>query len=90
MATAAKHNDHEDRETTIVVNAQHKVVAGKELTYDQLVRLAYSTPPTGENVLVTVSYRRGEGNKPEGTLVAGQSIKVKEGMIFNVRATDKS
>jgi Multiubiquitin len=40
--------------------------------------------------MFTVTYRRGEGNKPEGTLVEGETVKVKEGMIFNVTATDKS
>jgi len=78
------------RETTIIVNAQPKVVASMELTSEQVVELAYPTPPTGENVLITVTYRRGAGNKPEGTLVAGESVKLKEGMVFNVRATDKS
>lgn len=76
--------------TTIIVNAQSESVTTKTLTYDQVVALAYPTPPTGENVVITVTYRRGQGNNPEGTLVAGETVKVKEGMVFNVRATDKS
>jgi len=32
----------------------------------------------------------GHGSKPEGTLVEGDTVKVKEGMIFNVARTDKS
>ena len=28
--------------------------------------------------------------KPEGTLVEGDDVKIKDGMIFNVTATDKS
>lgn len=75
---------------TIIVNAQEKVVMVKELTYEEVVKLAYPTPPSGENVVITVTYRRGAGTKPEGTLVAGESVKIKEGMIFNVRATDRS
>lgn len=94
--TNAEHDPakHDNRglphETTIVVNAQNKTVTTKELSYEQLVELAYTTPPTGENVVITITFRRGEGNKPEGTLVAGETVKVKEGMVFNVRATDKS
>ncbi|WP_408626473.1 multiubiquitin domain-containing protein [Amycolatopsis thermoflava] len=38
----------------------------------------------------TVTFRRGSGHKPEGTLRPGETVKVKEGMIFNVTATDKS
>ena len=46
--------------------------------------------PSGPNTIFTVTYRRGEGKKPEGTLVDGESVKVKDGMIFNVTATNKS
>jgi hypothetical protein len=91
MSNDKGHDDHgKDHQTTIIVNAQPKVVTSKELTYEEVVKLAYPNPPTGENVLITVSFRRGAGNRPEGTLVAGESVKVKEGMVFNVRATDKS
>lgn len=78
------------KDVTIVVNGRQKSVAGKEITYEQVIALAFDPPPSGENVCVTVTYRRGEGNKPEGTLVSGQSVKLKEGMIFNVAVTDKS
>ena len=40
--------------------------------------------------MFTVTYTRGEGHKPQGTLVEGETVKVKDGMIFNVTATDKS
>lgn len=82
--------DH-DRAFTIVVNGERKFVAARELSFDEVVALAFNNnPPTGPNVVITVTYRRGEGNKPEGTLVAGESVKIKDGMIFNVTATDKS
>jgi hypothetical protein len=79
-----------NKDITIIVNGRQKVVTEKELTFAQIVALAFDTPPTGANLVFTVTYRRGEGNKPEGTLVAGESVKVKDGMIFNVTATDKS
>ena len=56
----------------------------------QLVALAFDTPPTGENIVFTITYRRGHGDKPEGSLVEGETVKIKKGMIFNVTATDKS
>lgn len=82
----------EDRakETTVVINGREKTVSGKELTFDQLVRLAFENPPTGEFICFTITYRRGHGNKPEGSLTEGERVMVKEGMIFNVTATDKS
>jgi hypothetical protein len=78
-------------ETTIVVNAQEKTVPEKEISFEELVSLAYDgNPPTGDNWEFTVTYRRGHGEKPQGQLVAGESVKVKEGMVFDVYGTDKS
>lgn len=86
--------DHEkekdEKEITIVVNGREKTVTAKELTFVQLVALAFDNPPTGEYICFTITYRRGQGEKPEGTLVEGESVKLKKGMIFNVTATDKS
>jgi hypothetical protein len=87
------HGDHDnphDKDITIVVNGREKTVTGKELTFAQLVALAFDTPPTGENIVFTITYRRGQGEKPEGSLVEGEAVKIKKGMIFNVTATDKS
>lgn len=83
------HSDH-DKDITIVVNGREKIVTGKELSFAQLVALAFDTPPTGENIVFTITYRRGQGEKPEGSLVEGETVKIKKGMIFNVTATDKS
>lgn len=84
------HDNHHDKDITIVVNGRDKTVTGKELTFAQVVALAFDTPPTGENVVFTITYRRGQGEKPEGSLVEGETVKIKKGMIFNVTATDKS
>lgn len=85
-------NNHEghNKEVTIIVNGRQKAVAKKEMSFAEIVALAFDNPPTGPNVVFTVTYRRGEGNKPEGTMVGGDTIKIKDGMIFNVTATDKS
>jgi len=79
------------KQFTIYVNGRARQVAAKELlTFDEVVALAFENPAKGPNIVYTVTYRRGEGNKPEGTLVEGESVKVKDGMIFNVTRTDKS
>ncbi|MGH7913590.1 MAG: multiubiquitin domain-containing protein [Candidatus Binataceae bacterium] len=78
-----------DHEVTIVVNGRQRTVDEKEITFDEAVKLAFDNPPTGENVVFSVTYRRAEGNK-SGTLEEGGKIKVKEGMVFDVTATDKS
>lgn len=81
----------QNKEITIIVNGREKVVPKKgELSFAEIVALAFDTPPTGPNIVFTITYRRGQGNKPEGTLVDGETVKIKDGMIFNVTATDKS
>lgn len=79
-----------DKSVTIIVNGREKNVTSKELTFDEVVDLAFDDPQRGEYIVFTITYRRGHGNKPEGTLVEGETVKVKDGMIFNVTRTDKS
>lgn len=75
---------------TIVVNARKKTVHTRKLTFEQLVALAFDPVPTGPNWEFTVTYRNGPHSHPQGTLLSGQSVRIHEGMIFNVTATDKS
>ncbi len=91
-APHASVEEHEGRqkEFTIIVNAREKIVTERELSFEQVVALAFPTAPYGANTAYTITYRRGQGNKPEGILVAGQSVQVKDRMIFDVTATDKS
>jgi len=79
-----------EKEYTIIVNTREQVVTEKELTFAQVVALAFNPVPSGPYIVITVTYRNGHGNKPEGTLVEGETVKIKKGMIFNVTATDKS
>jgi len=78
------------KEFTIIVNGRKKVVLTKELSFDQVVALAFNPVPTGENILFTISYEHGPHANPEGSLTQGRTVKVKNGMIFNVTYTDKS
>jgi hypothetical protein len=91
-AESTKHYDKvkDPKDVTIIVNTRkHDVPKNEEVSFEAVVALAYPTAPAGENVEFTVMYQRGEGNK-DGTLVPGQSVKVKDGMIFDVTPTDKS
>ena len=91
--TGEQHEKEEhgrNKELTIIVNGRQRVVTAKELSFTEVVALAFDTPPTGQNIVFTITYRRGEGKKPEGTLVERETVKIKDGMIFDVTATDKS
>lgn len=74
----------------IIVNGREKEFPKREISFEDVIVLAFGEVSTNPNICYTVTYKRGHGNKPEGSLVAGESVKVKEGMIFNATATDKS
>ena len=74
-------------EHTVIVNGRPKKLAAGELSYEEVVALAFENPPTGENVVITISWRHGNES---GTLTAGNSVQVRDGMKFDVTATDKS
>lgn len=74
----------------IIVNTREKTVDADELTFDHVVRLAFDPVPSGPNIMITVSYRHAADEKHEGTLTQGESVKIKDGTVFVVTATDKS
>lgn len=87
-----KHNEHfySQKIFTIAVNAQKKEVVETKLTFDQVVELAYPVKPTGANIMFTVTYRKGPKENPKGSLLEGQTVRIKNGMIFDVTPTDRS
>ena len=80
----------EDLEICIIVNTRQKTVTVRRLTFEKLIAIAFPNPPSGPNICFTVTYRNGPRHRPEGSLVEGDKIRVKKGMIFNVSSTDKS
>lgn len=74
----------------IFVNGRPKVVDNAEVEFEKLVKLAFEHPPTGANVIFTVTFSRAPGARPQGSLIDGQSVAIQDGTIFNVTATDKS
>lgn len=82
-ATATAHDPHGPT-IEIVINGTPLVVHDRRLSYEQVVDLAYDgNPPSGPNVMIVVTYSRGESSQ-KGTLVAGQEVPVHKGMVFNV------
>jgi len=82
---------YSQKEFKIIVNARTKEVAQRVLRFEDLVRLAFGEkPPTGPNILITINYRNGPRKNPEGSLEKGESVTIRDGMIFNVDATDRS
>ncbi|WP_159076451.1 multiubiquitin domain-containing protein [Flagellimonas amoyensis] len=74
----------------LIVNAKEKVWNKPFISYEEVIKLAYGSISTDPNVCYTVIYKRGPKGFEEGSLVKGQKVKVKQRMIFNVTATNKS
>lgn len=78
------------KRATIIVNGREFETDAREISFIEVLALAFDPVPSGPNIEITMTYKKGPDQKPKGTLVAGQSVKVKDGMIFNVTVTDKS
>ena len=78
-----------EKQVTIVINTREHTLEKDEISYEEIVTLAFNPVPTGPNVLITVTYHRAHGNK-SGELLPDQTVKVKDGMVFDVTATDRS
>lgn len=83
-------SEKDKKEVTIIVNGSPHMVEKDEITYAEVVTLAFPDFPQHPEINYSVKYKRGQGNKPEGILSPGQTVKVKEGMIFDVSATGQS
>jgi hypothetical protein len=81
---------HGGHKVTIFVNGRPKTVDKGKLSFEEVVKLAFPTPPTGDNIIFTVTYRKARGNRHDGILHPGQQVEIKEDTTFNVRFTDKS
>lgn len=77
-------------EFKIIVNARERIVHTERVTFDEMVLLAFNPRPTGPNIVFTITYDRGPHANPEGTLPENRTVKVKNGMVFDVIQTDKS
>ncbi|MCE9567298.1 MAG: multiubiquitin domain-containing protein [Planctomycetes bacterium] len=73
----------------IIVNARQKTVAGPEVTFSQIVQLAFPGPHE-PNVVFSMSFRHAASKPPAGELGAGGVVKVKKGTVFNVTRTTQS
>jgi hypothetical protein len=76
--------------TIYVESTPHEWPKNEDITYAQVVTLEFPDYPQHPEITYSVKYRNGHGNKPEGILTLGGSVKVKDGMIFNVSRTGQS
>ena len=80
----------EHKKVTIIVNGTPHEVEKDEISYDEVVTLAFPDFPQHPERTYSVTYANGHGEKPEGILSPGGKVKVKEGMTFKVKHTGQS
>lgn len=73
----------------IIVRTRKKYVDAEYVTFEEVIDLAYDDPPSGPDIEFTVKYREGPRGA-KGSLVKGERTKIVDGMIFDVKFTDKS
>lgn len=75
--------------TIIVEGTPHEWPKG-EITYAEVVTLEVPNYAQHPEITYSVKYTRGHGEKPEGILAPGTSVRIKEGMVFSVSETGQS
>jgi hypothetical protein len=75
---------------TIVVNGTPHEWPKGEITYAEVITLEIPDYSQHPEITYSVKYKNGHGDKPEGVLSPGGSVRVKEGMIFSVSETGQS
>lgn len=84
-----KERDCGPLQINIIVNTRPKVATKRRLSYREIVEFAFPNPNYANQVF-TVTYCKGPKKKPEGSLSDGDTVKIVEGMEFNVTQTTKS
>lgn len=74
----------------IIVNTREKEVRQEVLTFDEITKIAYPNPDGVNDPIFTVSFKNADQKPSDGTLVSGESVKIKNGTIFNVKRTGRS
>ena len=76
--------------TEIIINGRTMKVSGPEISWDELVRLAFPTGERGEQIAYTVTFEDGGGREQIGELTEGHFVKIQDGTRFHVTRTDRS
>jgi hypothetical protein len=74
----------------IIVNGRLKKWSKKKISFEEVIVLAFDQYVEAATMVYTVAYEDGPRQNPEGSMVKGMIVFVKDKMIFHATATDKS
>jgi hypothetical protein len=80
----------DDRKVVIIVNGTAYDVQEGDISYNEVVTLAFPDFPQHPERTYSVTYEKGQGNKPSGILSPGGSVTIKDRMVFKVKHTGQS
>jgi len=78
-------SEAKEKEINIIVNGRPRKVADKDISFEEVVALAFN--PVPPNSFFTVTYSHGNQG---GSLVPGQTVTPRNGMKFDVTETGQS
>ena len=82
--------EQEEKVITIIVNGRARQITVDELSFDELVDLAFDDPARGSQIVFTITFRKAGGRIEDGELDEGQRLKLRDGTVVNVTRTDQS
>lgn len=80
----------QNKVVTIIVNGDPHEWEEKKIKFEEVVKLAFGVYEDHPNVVYTVTYKRGDSSKPEGSMVKGDSVVVKDKELFHVSKSGES
>ena len=78
---------YKNKPTNIIVNGRSTKFDGDIISYTEVVEIAYRGESNSEFVF-TVTYMGPQ--MPDGTLVKGQTVEIRNGVKFDVTKTNRS
>lgn len=79
-----------EKHVTLIVNGSPKTWDKRKIKFEDVIILAYGTYVDKPTMVYTVAYEDGPKQNPEGSMVKGSQVFIKNKMIFHATATDKS
>ncbi|MCW3116850.1 MAG: hypothetical protein JWM28_932 [Chitinophagaceae bacterium] len=79
-----------EKVVTIIINGTPFKWDKKEISFREVIEKAYGTYIDSPTMVYTAGYEDGPKKNPEGEMKKGQSVFVKNKMIFHATCTDKS
>jgi multiubiquitin len=74
----------------IIVNGTPHPWVKKKISFKEVIILAYGVYNDSPTWIYTVGYEDGPKQNPEGSMIKGQEVFVKNEMIFHAKGTDES